>query len=65
MENYYRGEIDKVDASDGKSFKYKTKNNSKNRKKGKKKILTKILFIDEKLHKTNVNFSLYSLIVTE
>ena len=37
----------------------------KTEKRVKKKILAKILFIDEKLHKTNVNFSLYSLIVTE
>ena len=44
MENYYRGEIDKVDASDGKSFKYKTKNNRKNRKKGKKKDTYKNTF---------------------
>ena len=37
----------------------------KTEKRVKTKILAKILFIDEKLHKTNVNFSLYSLIVTE
>ena len=37
----------------------------KTEKRVKKKILAKILFIDEKLHKANVNFSLYSLIVTE
>ena len=48
MENYYRGEIDKVDASDGKSFKYKTKNNRKNRKKGKKKDTYKNTFYRRK-----------------